>query len=1661
MADTPKSFSDYYAEAGGGTPASARPAPLVMPKLMPMSTPAAAKGPQDPLSWLMDIASRPLFGVTNQVNAGFQNAKRAPLLAEKMANGDFLGAAGEVLGQATHQVTAPLRGVLSTSDSDKAYTSDLIEAGTDTYGPVADNSYVDELDNVNPVVKGVLGLVGDIGLDPLTYVPGAAIVTGAKSALRAGKALTGGVRTASEAVAASLKAKPVVEAVEAATPLADNLAIPAAPKSVKELQNLEDASFLKEETKRLDKMTNAEFDSYLVSKNNSRLSTEFAAAVATPEGSALKKAIDGIKPWTSKLGGATKAAAPTALKFSGKGGWVDEAVAAFKASPDTPLSRWPKVSIGGDDIPLPVALQRAVAGDKIAVADLKHWHKTAYLPAFQRGLANGVHLGPLGLKTPMAAEQAVTGARAAEILEDAEDAALEVRNLSDPAYLAERVAEAQQSMIQGDRPITAESILSEAQETARIAQAALDALNAGTAAAPVTQTLLGALAKFKQDAADVESSLVKTLGSGLVNALKAVKNPENFDTVLAEMKGILDQSIDFTALDKLSNPAQKLLQSLGLDPALIMRGTVKWTDVPNTAAPAATVRDAVAKTPTLVAGGGDIVIEAAEQGLRNMTDFDIIKPRMPEGSYVTKTETGVARTDEVYGEGLGRYLRQLNTYSQMNIFSAATHHLSTVFKNTQKGAGGSRAAWMQTHVTQALRAAETYLDSHGVPVKTGVGPDALALGNSQIFDVLNHLDQQGMRRYIFNRDTAVPITNLSDAVHAAVKGGDRTEIQRLLAQTTTRHNYRGVPKGLDNFLIRGGVYGRAVLPGDELLNGLTDLVMRAAPTLTRMTEANTLALAKRGITEGVEMSDAQLNHLEEVFGTRSGYGDILEALADTSPRIQKQASEIGATQVGTNLTGKITDEMVGAADLSMAKNSVKIVKAGEAAAKVTGKTGTATMEAVQKASVEAAQKSFDDVADSIPVGSADDVTQEMSGVAQTINKGIIGKLVPIFSRIGGNVALHSTLVASENIFRNLTAGVAGKLNHLSRDFDIDTMKLAMQTVQKGVTPPNPQVAAAAERLGDLVGQMFSRGDKASLISNRFFANGASIHHVNEAIGLYFKGDDTFLFNADKAQTLAKANGTSIMDEMAVQWKDWPINDPADFVNKMYTVLAKVNTDQSIVQGFVRLTNKMGLASRTPKTGYARPVNESGNSILMRYMPEGMYYDAGILRQLAVVDTLMSQSFNPQGPLGKFIMEGYKPALDIWKYGMTLPNPTHHIRNGISDASLTFLALGARGSKDIYQKAIKVMGLRNGYTEWDAIAALQGAKIKPAANGEVALSGRLGNLTYDQIYNEFSARGNLPKFRVLENFEDDAADATGFINKTWGKMTHSRPAEVIGGISEARDHYFRLAHGIQFIEQNISSGKYKSMDDMLTAASDNVRKWHPDGSDLTVAEQGMRLVIPFYSWQRKAIPLILESIVTNPARVTAFPKTSFNLAVAMGVNPDSLAEPFPEDQMFPSYMTEKLQGPQFEIDGKYYAINPGIASTDVLNEYLGDDAFRSVLGSISPFIRTPFELAAGGQVGTGARINDVSDYLDSQIPGVGHAARFTGVSPTGSVASMLQGGGLDPQFQIAQGNKDPVGGPALAVTNWLTGAGIQNMSQENQINYAEIEKRNREGKSGGF
>jgi hypothetical protein len=277
-----------------------------------------------------------------------------------------------------------------------------------------------------------------------------------------------------------------------------------------------------------------------------------------------------------------------------------------------------------------------------------------------------------------------------------------------------------------------------------------------------------------------------------------------------------------------------------------------------------------------------------------------------------------------------------------------------------------------------------------------------------------------------------------------------------------------------------------------------------------------------------------------------------------------------------------------------------------------------------------------------------------------------------------------------------------------------------------------------------------------------------------------------------------------------------------------------------------------------------------------------------------------------------------------------------------------------------------------------------------------------------------------------------------------------------GVSEFVEHKARAAHFIQALMQmadgkTITRGiglvqKPKNLDEAIQFAIEAAWKYHPNALTLSPYEMRYgRRTFPFYSWVKQAAMALTESAIMHPARTwLALPKASYNVAIAAGLDPTSLGDPFPQDQLFPSYLRDDMMGPQFQIGGRYISVNPGFASADLFNELVANPV-EGVVGMVNPAVRIPLELLAGSRLGSQAPIRDLSDYIDSSIPGVNYASNITGRS-----FSTL---GLQEQAKVASGAKTGFD-QFLSAANWFTGLGIRNYSRPDFINYAEFEERNR-------
>ena len=913
------------------------------------------------------------------------------------------------------------------------------------------------------------------------------------------------------------------------------------------------------------------------------------------------------------------------------------------------------------------------------------------------------------------------------------------------------------------------------------------------------------------------------------------------------------------------------------------------------------------------------------------------------------------------------------------------------------------------------------------------------------------------------------------------------------------------------YVAKGNAGWYRVYSPDALVDELTDIVMGAGPEVRRVGALNAQALKDRGASEIADLTTKEVTTLLAKMRDPERVGEALRQAGNIDGSIAKSVRDAGALGTSEIATKAAVAKLI---DQDVADSAASIVKAGDKAkqagrpANTAGKSPEQVDKQVQKASrvenqkgagaaIDAARQSqLDMINKAAPIeGDARAVIEqramemrsaEMDISAETYNDAVtaIGRIFEPAGRIFKNDHQMKNVYEIMQSFGNTSNLRRGdmlvRLNKLAAQFggksseamDTTILSKAMTGLQKDMRSADPLVQAAQDGMRELLGPLLS-GGKNSIIENVYFRSSASIDQLNSTltrVGIEHQID------IGDALRRAKENDSDMLTEAIGQWKTWGdiAEDPLNFMSKLYVAAEMIATDAGVAQTFVK---RFGSTTWSP--GKVR-LTASGDSRYIQMIDKDMYFDKDLAHEFAIMDKVSRMSSSPDGEIGRWVKEIFDPLQGAWKFAITLPRPGHHVRNMVGDMSMTFVAEGVKFAKQSGIDAFKVLGLNKRYDGLDYNRALEHVGETTLPTGTTVLSkGKYGDMEIDQILQAGLGNGLFNSVHMIEDLADVSSPLIGAERVSTFARTVNKAAlrggpieKIASSISEGRDHYVRMQHFLQYIYKSQASGvdhlgrAIKGADEnarraeLFRLAANQVKKHHPDGSMLTPFERKyMRRIMPFYSWMRGAIPAVIESAVLHPGRAMVFPKASYNLAVSMGINPDSLSEPFPADQMFPSFLTEKVFGPQFQLpDGTYLNMNPGIAGADVLN-MLAPDPVRGIAGAISPLIRMPAELLAGGTWGTGAPIKDASDYIDGAIPGINYVSNISGSSVTGSVASLIQGKGLDPQAQVAAGNKGPLD-QGLSALNFVTGAGVNNQSRQNYVNYAEIEKRNREGGQSG-
>ena len=137
-----------------------------------------------------DPVLRPVQQIFNALTAGGSGVMNA--IDKGIKGGIEGGAIGAVGGTVGGLVNGFFASFNNDPKSENYMTgSKLIESATDRFGNAYNRNYKDVEDNVNPVAKATLGFVGDVALDPLTYVPGGIFASAARGAVRGAKSAEG------------------------------------------------------------------------------------------------------------------------------------------------------------------------------------------------------------------------------------------------------------------------------------------------------------------------------------------------------------------------------------------------------------------------------------------------------------------------------------------------------------------------------------------------------------------------------------------------------------------------------------------------------------------------------------------------------------------------------------------------------------------------------------------------------------------------------------------------------------------------------------------------------------------------------------------------------------------------------------------------------------------------------------------------------------------------------------------------------------------------------------------------------------------------------------------------------------------------------------------------------------------------------------------------------------------------------------------------------------------------------------------------------------------------------------------------------------------------------------------------------------------------------
>ena len=593
-----------------------------------------------------------------------------------------------------------------------------------------------------------------------------------------------------------------------------------------------------------------------------------------------------------------------------------------------------------------------------------------------------------------------------------------------------------------------------------------------------------------------------------------------------------------------------------------------------------------------------------------------------------------------------------------------------------------------------------------------------------------------------------------------------------------------------------------------------------------------------------------------------------------------------------------------------------------------------------------------------------------------------------------------------------TCMIRGKvLDNIFKPYSLDQRLQAMKSVQ-GFQTGTDEVTELSNQINRLMSNLVD--PKGSVLSR----SGIPMQSLNKWVKFY--GLDPVFTNKSiktiTGETVDFSKGTDWLNS----WKALDIEeDPKIWMFKLQQAVEQATREKAL---FDELGERFGALS---------PGNSFNNKIIGYPYIEKYYFPREIAVQIPrVIKDWSIPAFKTSNPL----IKQYDRVLSMWKAGVTIYRPGHHIRNMVGDVYLGWMD-GVNTLKP-YQLAVRTQRfMKNSYKDLINIDQLVDLKLLPKTlstphSNDVLFHNRSGvPFKVDQIVAAAHNKGLFEHAKTLEDLID-IGESSKF--KPFGGKVQG----VARGASELQSHNTRLAH---FIDK-IMKSRGSNLEDIFEQAARRARKWHPSGLDLTQFEKTyLRRLIPFYSWIRKSTPLLIEGLLMNPGKAVIPSKIFDSIQTSQGIEtPNGRSDPFPIDQMFPDWIRSEGVGPVGIPSGLLGSFSnqqpPGYvmagAGLNPLTQLLSqvESPGRTIATSLTPGIQIPMELLTGRKAftqepitGPEARPGALQQYIGEQLPVVKAVQGVTGLTPFGTETKY--------KSQTGTSNKE-------ALINWLTASGIR-------------------------